>query len=470
MNTSRVKWALPLALMDLLLLIGVFMLGYWVRHSLLVPVMGSDFRLSELHYLASGAVLGLIQISLMSVFGAYRREFGLGKVEEVAAVIRAAFIGTVITFAITFLTRQLLFSRFVLLFSLPTGAVAVSSWHTIYRQVSRRLAQRRGRPKRVLLYGTGPLARELADYMTTRAQLHYSIEGFVQPVSTTQPRVVTPTLDHAGWADWMESHGVRDLVVADQSLSRDERAEVLMRCEQTGFAYRMAADLYTMVSLTSRLVNMAGNTMVESVPSPLDTTGRILKRSCDILGSSVLLLLLAPVFPVFALLILAGSPGGVFYLQTRLGKDNIPFRMIKFRSMRTGAHGERDRLKDRNESSGPLFKIRADPRVTPVGRFMRRWSLDELPQLINVLVGDMSLVGPRPPIPEEVNEYSRRDFKRLRTVPGITGVWQVSGRSELGFEEMVKLDLFYVDNWSIWLDLAILLLTLPAILSGEGAY
>lgn len=470
MNPSKVKWAFPLLLVDLLLLTGMFMLGYWVRHFLLAPVMGSDFRLSGYHYLASGMVLGIVQITLMSIFGAYRREFGLGKVEEVAAVLRAAFMGTVITFAITFLTRQLFFSRFVLLFALPFGAVGVSSWHTLYRRLSRNLARRRGRPTRVVMYGTGPLARELADYMTSRAQLLYSVEGYVAPVSSPGEKVITPTLDSMEWADWMEGNGIRDLVVADQSLSRDEQASVLLQCEQRGFSYRMAADLYTMVSLTSRLVNMAGNTMVESVPPPLDTTGRILKRTCDILGSGLVMLLLSPFFPLFAALIALESPGGIFYLQTRLGKDNMPFRIVKFRSMRTGAHGERHKLRDRNESTGPLFKMKTDPRVTHVGRFMRRWSLDELPQLYNVLVGEMSLVGPRPPLPEEVNEYSRRDFKRLRTVPGITGVWQVSGRSELGFEEMVKLDLFYVDNWSIWLDLAILLLTVPAIFSGEGAY
>lgn len=470
MNQSKVKWALPLSLVDLLLLTGMFMLGYWVRHFLLAPVMGSDFRLSGFHYLASGTVLGVVQIALMSIFGAYRREFGLGKVEEVAAILRAAFMGTVITFAITFLTRQLFFSRFVLLFALPFGAVCVSSWHTFYRRLSRNLARRRGRPRRVVMYGTGPLARELAEYMTSRAQLLYAVEGYVTPLSSRTEMVVTPTLDSSDWADWMERSGIRDLVLADQSLSRDEQASVLLQCEQRGFSYRMAADLYTMVSLTSRLVNMAGNTMVESVPPPLDTTGRILKRTCDILGSGLLMLLLAPFFPLFAALITLESPGGIFYFQTRLGKNNTPFRIAKFRSMKTGAHGERKDLKDRNESTGPLFKIREDPRVTHVGRFMRRWSLDELPQLYNVLVGEMSLVGPRPPLPEEVNEYSRRDFKRLRTVPGITGVWQVSGRSELGFEEMVKLDLFYVDNWSIWLDLAILLLTVPAIFSGEGAY
>jgi lipopolysaccharide/colanic/teichoic acid biosynthesis glycosyltransferase len=138
--------------------------------------------------------------------------------------------------------------------------------------------------------------------------------------------------------------------------------------------------------------------------------------------------------------------------------------------MRVGAHSEKSALSTMNESKGPLFKIRNDPRVTCTGKFIRRWSIDELPQLFNVLSGKMSLVGPRPPLPEEVEEYSRKDFKRLRTIPGVTGVWQISGRSNLGFDEMVKLDLYYVDNWSIWMDLAILMLTPSGVIEGSGAY
>ena len=160
----------------------------------------------------------------------------------------------------------------------------------------------------------------------------------------------------------------------------------------------------------------------------------------------------------------------VFFTQERPGRHGLPFRMIKFRSMKVGADAMKPGLLNRNEASGPLFKMRSDPRVTRSGAFLRRWSLDELPQIINVLKGEMSLVGPRPPLPEEVASYTERQLKRLQTVPGITGIWQVSGRSQLGFDEMVKLDFYYVDNWSIWLDLSILLLTIPAALSRRGAY
>jgi len=144
--------------------------------------------------------------------------------------------------------------------------------------------------------------------------------------------------------------------------------------------------------------------------------------------------------------------------------------MLKFRSMRQGADKEKTELKNVNEAAGPLFKMRRDPRVTGIGRFIRKWSIDELPQLVNVITGSMSLVGPRPPLPEEVESYTERQLKRLQTIPGMTGVWQISGRSSLSFREMIKLDLYYVDNWSIWIDLSIMILTLPAVLTRKGAY
>ncbi|HRW77572.1 MAG TPA: sugar transferase, partial [Candidatus Sabulitectum sp.] len=204
--------------------------------------------------------------------------------------------------------------------------------------------------------------------------------------------------------------------------------------------------------------------------APLSGGGLLLKRTADIIITSLLIILLLPVFIIAAAAVVIDSGLPVFYRQTRLGRDNAPFSMLKFRSMKQGAHERKAELRELNQSSGPLFKIRNDPRVTRVGRFLRRWSMDELPQLFNVLRGQMSLVGPRPPLPEEVEEYSRRDFKRLHTIPGVTGVWQISGRSDLGFDEMVKLDLYYVDNWSIWMDLAILLLTPSAVAAGDGAY
>jgi lipopolysaccharide/colanic/teichoic acid biosynthesis glycosyltransferase len=174
-----------------------------------------------------------------------------------------------------------------------------------------------------------------------------------------------------------------------------------------------------------------------------------------------------------ALIVLAiklDSPGPVLFRQTRVGKGGKPFILYKFRSMAIGAEEQKDLLRDLNEADGPIFKIKADPRRTRMGRWLRRLSLDELPQFYNVLRGDMSIIGPRPPLPEEVAEYQPWHMRRLEIAPGITGLWQVSGRSELPFDEMALLDIYYVEQWSPALDLKILLRTIPTVLFGDGAY
>jgi exopolysaccharide biosynthesis polyprenyl glycosylphosphotransferase len=197
---------------------------------------------------------------------------------------------------------------------------------------------------------------------------------------------------------------------------------------------------------------------------------RIAKGAIDRTAALVLLLLLSPLLLVFAAAVLLTSPGPILFRQSRVGLNGQHFGLLKFRSMRATAEGEREELEDRNESSGVLFKIRRDPRVTPVGRFLRRFSLDELPQLWNVVSGDMSLVGPRPPIPAEVDRYGSDVRRRLLVKPGMTGLWQVSGRSDLSWDETVRLDLHYVDNWSVGLDLVLLWKTFATVIRGRGAY
>ncbi|MGH3829545.1 MAG: sugar transferase [Pseudonocardiaceae bacterium] len=196
---------------------------------------------------------------------------------------------------------------------------------------------------------------------------------------------------------------------------------------------------------------------------------RVVKRVIDVLGTGLLLVLISPV--MIALAIVVRSDGGpVFYRQSRVGRHGTPFSMIKFRSMVVNADQHRSDLARGNQGFGPLFKLRQDPRVTRVGRFLRKYSLDELPQLFNVLSGSMSLVGPRPPLPEEVASYCRDAQRKLLVKPGMTGLWQISGRSDLSWEESVRLDLRYVENWSLALDILIMCKTLGAVIRGTGAY
>ncbi|MFF5183179.1 sugar transferase [Streptomyces sp. NPDC000345] len=207
------------------------------------------------------------------------------------------------------------------------------------------------------------------------------------------------------------------------------------------------------------------------VSMPTFTGGRrAVKGVVDRTGAAILLMLFAPLMVLVGLLVLVDSRGGAFYRQRRVGKDGREFTMLKFRTMVAGADRARAELADRNEGAGPLFKLRRDPRVTRVGSVLRRYSLDELPQLFNVLTGSMSLVGPRPPLPEECAAYGPDIRRRLLVKPGLTGLWQISGRSDLSWEEAVRLDLRYVEDWSLALDTVILWKTLRAVLYGQGAY
>jgi exopolysaccharide biosynthesis polyprenyl glycosylphosphotransferase len=230
---------------------------------------------------------------------------------------------------------------------------------------------------------------------------------------------------------------------------------------------KFAADLGELLPERFELHQHGGRSYIGFAPvAPVSW----LKRAFDLVFGSLALLGLAPFMLAIALAIKLDSPGPVFYAQERVGKDGVRFRMWKFRSMRRDADTLLAELRASNEATGPLFKMRRDPRVTTVGRVLRRSSLDELPQLFNVLLGQMSLVGPRPPVPSEVAQYEDWQHGRLRAVPGMTGLWQVSGRSDVPFHDMVRLDLHYIRNWSLWLDLEIILRTVPAVVGNRGAY
>ncbi|MFJ5802195.1 exopolysaccharide biosynthesis polyprenyl glycosylphosphotransferase [Streptomyces decoyicus] len=219
-----------------------------------------------------------------------------------------------------------------------------------------------------------------------------------------------------------------------------------------------------------RLAKAAGLTVMHIDPAARRGLPVLLKQATDRLGALLLLVLLAPVFAAVAAAIRLTTAGPVFYWQIRVGRDLMPFRMWKFRTMVVTADRMRVALESANEHDGAMFKIRRDPRVTRVGRLLRRLSLDELPQLFNVLAGHMSLVGPRPPLPEEVERYDGTEVRRLSVKPGLTGLWQVSGRSDLSWDETVALDLSYVDNWSYAGDIGVLMRTVRAVVDGRGAY
>jgi exopolysaccharide biosynthesis polyprenyl glycosylphosphotransferase len=246
--------------------------------------------------------------------------------------------------------------------------------------------------------------------------------------------------------------------------------DIMDQCEQLGVPARIVPDLFQLRLNRVDVDDLNGIPLIGVRDVSIRGWNRAIKRVVDIVIAAVGLILAAPVMGVASILIRWDSPGPVLFPQVRIGRDGRPFTIYKFRSMIVGAEAAQAQLRMINEATGPLFKIRRDPRMTRIGRWLRRLSIDEIPQLWNVLKGDMSLVGPRPAVPSEVAQYQPWHRKRLQVEPGMTGLSQVSGRSELTFDEMVMLDLFYAENWSLGLDFKIILRTIPTIIMGTGAY
>jgi exopolysaccharide biosynthesis polyprenyl glycosylphosphotransferase len=272
-------------------------------------------------------------------------------------------------------------------------------------------------------------------------------------------------------ADAVEAAGADTVVVLScPELDGHVLRRLAWRLERDDVDLIVASALIDVAGARTTIRPVDGLPMLHVEHPRLDGGARAVKEIVDRVGAVLLILLLGPLLLAVALGVRLSSPGPVFFRQVRVGRDGRPFRMVKFRSMYLDAEARLAELRHLNEYDGVLFKMRDDPRVTPVGRWLRRLSLDELPQLLNVVLGHMSLVGPRPPLPEEVAAYPLDVRRRLAVKPGMTGLWQVSGRSDLPWEEAVRLDLRYVENWSLSLDLVILLRTMTAVVRSSGAY
>jgi|UniRef100_A0A7V6A3Y4 exopolysaccharide biosynthesis polyprenyl glycosylphosphotransferase len=332
----------------------------------------------------------------------------------------------------------------------------------------------------VLIVGTNPRAVAFARTLENKLEMGYRVVGFVDNEWAGAKRFRDSgyplVADFAGFTDFLR-HQVVDEVVIDLPLNTFYREviEIVGRCLEQGIVVRFISDsLYLVRNLKlahSRLEKFGDNIVISVQKGAMGGWPVIAKRVFDIVVSFLLIIILAPVFLCIALLIKLTSPGPVFFIQERVGLNKRRFRLIKFRTMIPDAEKQQQELEHFNEVSGPAFKIKNDPRTTPIGRFLRRTSLDEIPQLFNVLQGDMSLVGPRPLPVRDYNGFNQDWHRRRFSVrPGISCLWQISGRSNLPFTKWMRLDMEYIDRWSFWLDLKILALTLPAIIKEKGAY
>jgi exopolysaccharide biosynthesis polyprenyl glycosylphosphotransferase len=469
-----------LLIVDLLLVFVAFFLSFWLRNDLLPAIGLSPSDLYPLRlYLPLLPIVLLIWGSLTLGFHLYHSQRTTSLLVEMWDIMRVSIAGTLLLSLAIFLfqlDKKLLgsdqISRLWILLFVATTFFLLSARMVVVRLTARWVRARGYNYRTVLVAGTNATAKKIARTIENHPHWGFRILGFVSENADLEacdidPDLLLGRLDDI--ADLVEENVVDEVIFALGLREFNRLENLLLQLEEQGVRTRLALDLFPHARAQVQIGTLEELPLLTYSTTPTSELRLAAKRAMDV-GISLLVLGLAlPAMLVIALAIKIASGGKVLYRQTRCGLYGRKFTLFKFRTMVEDAEQLQEELSHLNEMQGPVFKMKEDPRITPVGRWLRRLSLDELPQLWNVLKGDMSLVGPRPPVPQEVSSYERWQRRRLSMRPGLTCLWQIRGRNDIDFESWMQLDLEYIDNWSPMLDVKILAKTIPAVLSGRGA-
>jgi exopolysaccharide biosynthesis polyprenyl glycosylphosphotransferase len=499
---SAPRWVVPLvktllAATDVGLTILSFTMAYYFRHY--DPIWhrtvtgGLIWSRQFAPYALLVPLVIPIRLLLFRYYDLYRLRGEFSFVEDMARVFRATAIGSLLIVAATFMYRggvayrAFSYSRAIFLLDFLLVLVSLGALRMLLRACQIMIRRRGINLIPTLIVGRGPEAALCIREMRARPELGYRViglidNGAIDAASASSFEGVPVIGDLKSLPEAIRESGANEVIISDPNVPGEALFEVMIQTgRRRGVEFRIAPTLLNCLPSKTEIDQVGSLPMVTLFRSPLSSSARIVKRGSDLLIASLALSILAPIWLLIALLIKLDSRGPVFYKQERVGMDGRVFLFYKFRTMRAGTDDAQHREfqkryiggqpdSNQGDEGRPAYKLRADDRVTRLGRLLRRTSIDELPQLFNVLRGDMSVVGPRPPIPYEVESYELWHRKRLDMKPGITGLWQVSGRNRLPFDEMVRMDLYYIENWSLLLDVKIILQTLPVMWRGEDAY
>ncbi|MCW5961965.1 MAG: sugar transferase [Pyrinomonadaceae bacterium] len=493
------RWVLPLVKFaivcsDALLAFVCFALAFLIREDGAV-FSQTAWAWSKEFVPYSGVVFFaiIVRVLMLSYQRVYRFHGAFSYIAEFIKVFKAVAVGSLLMIAFTFLFRggfafrEFSYSRGVFVLDFLIALVIFSAFHIAIRYIQTLFRNREINLIPTLIVGVTAEAEQTFDVLRSRRDLGYLVVGVVpgskvsyEPAGADFRSIITGNFKKL--PEIIRELQIQEVIITDDKIPSERLFETMMQVgRKRKVEFRLAPSLFNFLPQKTSVEQIGILPMVRLFREPLSDAERFLKRLFDLVFSASVLLLTAPVWILISLMIKFNSRGSVLFKQERVGMDGRQFLCYKFRTMQEGAdesvHREAYRkniegVADANagDEDKPVFgKVKNDPRVTSFGKFLRRTSLDELPQFLNVIRGEMSVVGARPPIPYEVEDYDIWHRKRLDMKPGITGLWQVSGRNRISFEEMVKIDLFYIENWSLWLDLKIILLTLPAVLRGDGA-
>ena len=423
----------------------------------------------------------LVLILISKAYGLYGPIQSLGGLHELRLTVQSCFMASVILAGALYFTYANTISRAVILATMVSSTVLLcirrAVWRAhVYRNYDKDLGTRN-----VLVVGIGPSGLAVRNHLRRIRRLGYSFKGFIYteqdaPRGKTAQRTrlfqqlndseILGGVDHL--AEIVRKHFIDEVFITG-ACSRNTVTDLVAQAAEAEIDVRIVPDLYEGLALSAPIEYVGQFPTIPLHYRHIPLASLIVKRVLDIVLASCALILAAPAMLAIAIAIAIDSRGPIFYCAERVGRKGHIFCCWKFRTMVSNADALRENLLSMNERDGILFKLREDPRITRAGRFLRKYSLDELPQLFNVLLGTMSIVGPRPPIAREVNQYKLQHLHRLDVSPGITGLWQVQARQDPSFDQYISLDTFYVDNWSLWLDFKIMIRTFGVVISGTGS-
>jgi exopolysaccharide biosynthesis polyprenyl glycosylphosphotransferase len=444
----------------------------WLRLQMAGWPIGSEIDIEPLHFVIMGAV-AVIWVIIFNYQGAYSYQRFTSFATETKIILKTVLLGCLFLSSLVFLTRPGYIPRSLvaLFIGVNFGLLTIEKLLLFFAaRINRQRGQNR---KRVLVVGTSGQARQFIE--TVQKHFHWGLDivGFLDAAKGNVGKEIFGKKILGTFQDIslvLHANQLDEIIIARSMQRISEISNVIEICELEGVQVRIISDFFGSIAKRLRSDVIYGLPIISISYIPENQAALSVKRTIDIVISLAGLILLAPIFLIIAAAIKFSSPGPVFYEWNVVGFNKKPFRSWKFRTMLVGADKMKAQMEALNEMKGPVFKIVCDPRITPVGKILRQFSLDELPQLWSVLKGDMSLVGPRPAGPHELTRYESWQRRKLSIKPGITCLWQINGRNKItNFDEWVKLDLAYIDNWSLMLDLKILLKTIPAVISGKGA-
>ncbi len=466
-------WLLPAIDVGLALLSWV--IAYVIRYQvqLLRPVNEPNFAPFPPYVLYAVVFAAFVLLGLRGA-GLYKFSRTRTFTEELFSIISTVAGATVVLMAFSFVLQPLVFSRLMLVYVAFIAVALLALARLVRRQIYARLRSRGIGVERVLVVGAGDVGLSVLRTLLARKELGYSVVGYLDD-NPDRGSVDLGRVRGLGGTDQLKAVIVRERVdhvmITLPWTNHPLIFDMVQLCQRWGLQVSVAPDVFQLNLRQVQIENFDSIPMLYiNGPVPLRGSGRLVKRTVDLLLVGLTAPIWLAIFAAVALAIRLDSRGPIFYSALRVGENGAQFKMRKFRSMVPDAEAMRDTLIKTHELDPRHPKIKDDPRITRVGRFIRRTSLDELPNLLNVLTGHMSLVGPRPPTPDEVKLYAPWHMQRLQVKPGMTGLWQVSGRSDIPFDEMCLLDIYYIENWSFQMDARILLMTIPHVLLRRGAY